>query len=515
MSSRLETRSHTFRRLTYRYRRGNWHGASQTKPPAITSPKAMVEPLSIAASVAGLLSLTGAIYTQLSDFVQQVKDVPRSAHALLMAVSEMRMVITSVSDLLNGLIECPPKRRALVQIDHLILTLTQTVITAAEVEQFLSRWQALYDPKMSRYWRIRLVPVENKANKLVDKLRGNMSSISLVLNILQCESDMDAQADRHRLDEALDATLPEVRPVLSGRSTLTSLSRRQSRLGSDAADISPPIPSSAGGDGGEPADDEAQQIVVFDSRRSFESTLQQSRVYARIRDSLSEFSLLSGDRQGQSWSMLSGVDLNSIAMSRLSVFALPLTLQDVENSTWYRQNLWRGLEYNIFRIAVLGDGGVGKSTLVSRLCYGSYTEIYDATIEDEHSVHTIVDGQVCRIDITDCAGTHEYSDLREEAIARAEGFVIVYSITSASSFELVREHHEHVIRIKGTEPTPPIVIVGSKSDTPWERNVNRQSGWVLATELACDFAECSAKTGADCQGPFHDVVRAIRAARGG
>ncbi|KAI1497025.1 hypothetical protein F5X99DRAFT_43314 [Biscogniauxia marginata] len=145
----------------------------------------MADPLSIAASVAGLLGLSGAIYTQLSGFVQQYRDVPQSAHQLLLAVSEMRVVVTSVSGLVDGLIQCPPRRRAMVQIDHLILALTQTVMTSSEIEQFLGRWSVLYDPNKSRYWRIRLVAVENKAIKLVEKLKGNMASISLVLNILQ------------------------------------------------------------------------------------------------------------------------------------------------------------------------------------------------------------------------------------------------------------------------------------------------------------------------------------------
>ncbi|KAI1492988.1 hypothetical protein F5X96DRAFT_294160 [Biscogniauxia mediterranea] len=145
----------------------------------------MADPLSIAASVAGLLGLSGAIYTQLSGIVQQYRDVPQSAHQLLLAVSEMRVVVASVSELVDGLMQCPPRRRAMVQIDHLILVLTETVMALSEIEQFLERWSALYDPKRSRYWRIRLVAVENKANKLVERLKGNMASMSLVLNILQ------------------------------------------------------------------------------------------------------------------------------------------------------------------------------------------------------------------------------------------------------------------------------------------------------------------------------------------
>ncbi|KAI1497024.1 P-loop containing nucleoside triphosphate hydrolase protein [Biscogniauxia marginata] len=214
--------------------------------------------------------------------------------------------------------------------------------------------------------------------------------------------------------------------------------------------------------------------------------------------------------------MFSGVSLNDVAVSRLSVYALPITLQDIENSDWYRQNLWRGLQDNIFKIAVLGDGGVGKSTLVSKLCYDTYTDQYDSTIEDQHSMHTTVDGQVCRIDITDSPGTSEYDELLSDVIRAADGFLILFSVTCERSFELVRDYHAHVMRQKVAAQVRgdlPIVIVGTKSDDAAARRVERQAGWSLAVELGCDYAECSAKRGAGHEDPFHDVVRGLRVAR--
>ncbi|KAI1492987.1 P-loop containing nucleoside triphosphate hydrolase protein [Biscogniauxia mediterranea] len=215
--------------------------------------------------------------------------------------------------------------------------------------------------------------------------------------------------------------------------------------------------------------------------------------------------------------MFSGVSLNEIAVSQLSVYALPITLQDIANSSWYRQNLWRGLQDNIFKIAVFGDGGVGKSTLVSKLCYDTYTDEYDSTIEDQHSIHTTVDGQVCRIDITDSPGTYEYDELLSDEIRAADGFLILFSVTCENSFELVRDYHAHIMRTKVADylrGTLPIIIVGTKADVPAaERQVKRHMGWSLAIELGCDYAECSAKNGSEYEVPFHDIVRGLRMVR--
>ncbi|KAI0602265.1 P-loop containing nucleoside triphosphate hydrolase protein [Biscogniauxia sp. FL1348] len=475
----------------------------------------MADPPSIAASVAGLLGLSGAIHTQISGLVQQYRDVPQSAHQLLLAVSETRMVVASMSELVDGQMQCLPRRRAMVQIDHLILALTQTVMTMSEIEQFLVHWSVLYDPKRSRYWRIRLVAVENKANKLVERLKGNVASMSLVLNILQCESDIDAQNDRTALYEALGSALPEIQGQLCRRSTVYSQGRLSTINHGPSVPRAPLMPTQR-----QSIDKVAGQVqVVTLQRRSFESVLNRTRVYARVRGDTSEnMSLLTDGQMVQSWNMFPGISLNDIALSQLSAYALPITLQEIANSSWYRQNLWRGLQNNIFKIAVLGDGGVGKSTLISKLCYDTYTNEYDATIEDQHSIHTTVDRQVCRIDITDSPGTYGYDELLSDEILAADGFLILFSVTCERSFELVRDYHTHIMRTKTTNyvrGTLPIIIVGTKADVPAaDRQVKRHMGWSLASELGCDYAECSAKNGSEYEVPFHDIVRGLRMMRG-
>ena len=115
-----------------------------------------------------------------------------------------------------------------------------------------------------------------------------------------------------------------------------------------------------------------------------------------------------------------------------------------------------------------------------------------------------------------------------------EGFLLVYSICSRSSFERVRRFQEQIHRVKDaalpnlppSQRTPgdgsyaaqskiPLMLVGNKADRSTEREVSAQEGRSLATELGCLFTESSAKTCQNVELAFYEVVRQIRRQREG
>ncbi|KAI9601484.1 hypothetical protein H4Q26_001304 [Puccinia striiformis f. sp. tritici PST-130] len=91
----------------------------------------------------------------------------------------------------------------------------------------------------------------------------------------------------------------------------------------------------------------------------------------------------------------------------------------------------------MFKIVLLGDGGVGKTTLIIQLCLNKFMDGYDPTIEDSYRKHLIIDEQPCILEILDTAGQEEYTALRDQWIREGEGFVLVYSITARSTFERI------------------------------------------------------------------------------
>lgn len=141
------------------------------------------------------------------------------------------------------------------------------------------------------------------------------------------------------------------------------------------------------------------------------------------------------------------------------------------------------------------------------------------------------------LEVLDTAGQEEYTALRDQWIRDGEGFVLVYSISSRSSFTRIPRFHNQILRVKesaGTGGSPlanynnsnamysggspatgsvPIMLVGNKSDKVTEREVSTQEGHALARELGCEFVEASAKNCVNVERAFFEVVRLLRRQR--
>ncbi|KDN53623.1 small G-protein Ras2 [Tilletiaria anomala UBC 951] len=169
----------------------------------------------------------------------------------------------------------------------------------------------------------------------------------------------------------------------------------------------------------------------------------------------------------------------------------------------------------IYKLVVLGDGGVGKTALTIQLCLNHFVETYDPTIEDSYRKQTVIDGQPCMLEVLDTAGQEEYTALRDQWIREGEGFLLVYSIAARATFERVERFRAQISRVKDQEPsTVPIMLVGNKCDKVNEREVSREEGQALANRLGCKFVESSAKTCVNVEKAYFTVVRQIREQRG-
>jgi GTPase KRas protein len=94
--------------------------------------------------------------------------------------------------------------------------------------------------------------------------------------------------------------------------------------------------------------------------------------------------------------------------------------------------------------------------------------------------------------------------LRDQWIRDGEGFVLVYSIVSRSTFERVDRFKEQIARVKDTAFSP-LVLVGNKCDRLAEREVSADEGRALAKQLGCEFVEASAKINTNVEKVFYTV----------
>jgi Ras family protein len=161
------------------------------------------------------------------------------------------------------------------------------------------------------------------------------------------------------------------------------------------------------------------------------------------------------------------------------------------------------------RIAVLGARGVGKSALTIRFCEGTFPESYLPTIEDTYQTTLRGrDGTVYALEIVDTAGQDEYSSLGAQATIGIDGYVLLYSVRDASSFEMVRYIFQRLVAILGSDQIP-MILVGNQIDQALDREVSFEEGAHIAETIGAAFCECSARTGTNVAEVFRILLDEI------
>jgi small GTP-binding protein len=125
------------------------------------------------------------------------------------------------------------------------------------------------------------------------------------------------------------------------------------------------------------------------------------------------------------------------------------------------------------------------------------------------------------LEVLDTAGQEEYTALREQWIRDGDGFVLIYSISSRSSFTRISKFYQQILRVRASDEeesknalvSPVVCLVGNKSDRVTEREVSTQEGFAMSKELGCRFVEASAKNCVNVERAFYDVVRLMREQR--
>jgi len=162
-----------------------------------------------------------------------------------------------------------------------------------------------------------------------------------------------------------------------------------------------------------------------------------------------------------------------------------------------------------FKVVILGDGGVGKSALTIQLTQNHFVSDYDPTIENAYRKTLTVDEEVINLDILDTAGQEEYSAMRDQYIRTGHGFIVVYSITSRSSFNALPDFQDKILEVKDSDGYP-MVFLGNKCDLQKEREVGQDEGAKYAKEYNVPFFETSAKARINVEEAFIQVVREIK-----
>lgn len=171
------------------------------------------------------------------------------------------------------------------------------------------------------------------------------------------------------------------------------------------------------------------------------------------------------------------------------------------------------IEDKQYKVVMLGSGAVGKSAITVQMVSGHFLSSYDPTIEDSYRTTINVNNQDIILNILDTAGQEEFYALRDQYIRSGDGYIIVFSITSITSFLEVNAIKEQLNMILDVDNNTliPIILVGNKCDLEEYRQVQSSDAQRLAEEWRVKYFETSAKNKTNINRIFEELVYLIEA----
>ncbi|XP_048387754.1 ras-related protein Rab-23 [Stegostoma tigrinum] len=143
------------------------------------------------------------------------------------------------------------------------------------------------------------------------------------------------------------------------------------------------------------------------------------------------------------------------------------------------------------KVVVVGNGAVGKSSMIQRYCKGIFTKDYKKTIGVDFLERQIqVNDEDVRLMLWDTAGQEEFDAITKAYYRGAQACVLVFSTTDRESFEAIPSWKEKVEAEVGDIPT---VLVQNKIDLLDETVLKNEEAEALAKKLKLRFYRASVK----------------------
>lgn len=163
----------------------------------------------------------------------------------------------------------------------------------------------------------------------------------------------------------------------------------------------------------------------------------------------------------------------------------------------------------LFKLLLVGDAGVGKSSLLLSFTQGDFKEDQRNTIGVDLKVKFLnFRGSKLKLTIWDTAGQERFRTLTSAYYRGAHGIILVYDITCRSSFENTQNWLKE-IDIYSTNPDVIKLLVANKTDLNAQRTVSKKEGQQFARDHGMIFIEASAKTQEGVQQAFEELVQKI------
>ncbi|EGR29335.1 Ras family protein, putative [Ichthyophthirius multifiliis] len=165
----------------------------------------------------------------------------------------------------------------------------------------------------------------------------------------------------------------------------------------------------------------------------------------------------------------------------------------------------------LFKLVIIGNSGVGKSSLLLRFSDDQFNENYLTTIGVDFRFRTLnIEGKSVKLQIWDTAGQERFRTITSAYYKGADGIVLVYDITSQNTFDDIEKFWISEVE-SYAEKNVELMLIGNKKD------LNQQVTTQIAEEYAkhknMEFFEVSAKTADSVQQAFLTLSKKLMAKR--
>jgi GTP-binding nuclear protein Ran len=158
-----------------------------------------------------------------------------------------------------------------------------------------------------------------------------------------------------------------------------------------------------------------------------------------------------------------------------------------------------------FKVVLVGDGGVGKSTFVKRHLTGEFEKKYEATIGAEvHPMDFYTNVGKITLEVWDTAGQEKLAGLRDGYYIESSAAIIMFDVTSRITYKNVVKWYKDITRVCGDIPT---VLVGNKVDVKERTVKSRQIQF--PRKHGIQYYDISAKSNYQFEKPFVHLIRKL------
>ncbi|KAK1151920.1 ras-related protein Rab-35-like [Acipenser oxyrinchus oxyrinchus] len=171
-----------------------------------------------------------------------------------------------------------------------------------------------------------------------------------------------------------------------------------------------------------------------------------------------------------------------------------------------------GKDYDhLFKLLIIGDSNVGKSSLLLRFADNTFSGSYITTIGVDFKIRTVeIDGEKVKLQIWDTAGQERFRTITSTYYRNTHGVIIVYDVTNPESFVNVKrwlneigQNCDNVCKI----------LVGNKSEDPSRSQVDPQDARRFGESMGVPLYETSAKENLNVEEMFMGMTRMVLRAK--